>query len=372
MRAALLGAVALFFGAALSSGVAFGSGYNVVQVFAATSANLPYSFTFTAYNTTGSMVASYQTSLPAAAFELPAGEYLFTVSAVHPNYPPCVEMCPLQSGASTSSKGASMPAIIFRSPSSEYGYALADVNSPQTLNINLVNVTQFPTTSVTVKVSYVNGTAAADASVSASVVGQYYYWWGQDSNLSMWGKTDGNGVATLVVPKAPLVVTAWKWVPVPLPISDNPATANVGGEPINVTVHWEPTYVGLSASGLLIPPADTIDLTLRYQQPSYWVAPAGVELASGEGTSGAAVSNQATGTPAIASQPSQSSNGQQSPQEYYLPQLIPQLQSASPSAAAGSGYPLTLLAGTGVAAALVGAALAAAFLRKRPPMAKGP
>lgn len=373
-KLAALGTLALFFGVALSPGVASGAGYNVIQVFAAPSTPLPYSYTFTAYNTTGSMVASYQSSIPAAAFELPSGEYLFTVSAVHWNYSPCYDVCPLQATpAPVAGSSTASPAILVRAPSSEYGFALASVTSSQTLNINLVNVTRFPTTTVTVKASYVNGTAAAGASVSASVVGQFYYWWGQDTNLSMWGQTNSDGAAKLVVPRAPVVVTAWKWLPVALPASNKSATANVGGEPISIVVRWRPTYVGLSASGLLIPPDDTLGLTLKYQQPNYWVAPAGVEFAGAQGASGAALSNQPTGTPALAAQPSQSSSGQ-SPQEYYLPPQIPQIQSGSAAAEAASGYPLSYLALTGVVAALAGVAITAAFLRSRrsPPMAKAP
>lgn len=380
-KAVVLGTLALFFGVALSSGVAIGSGFNLVQVFAATSANLPYSYTFTAYNTTGSMVASYQTSLSAAAFELPSGQYLFTVSAVHWNYSPCYDICPLQATATPgsgptaapSSGSTSAPAILVRAPSSEYGFVLASVTSAQTLNINLVNVTKFPTSTITVKASYVNGTAAAGASVSASVVGQFYYWWGQGSNLNMSGQTNSDGVANLVVPRAPVVVTAWKWLPVTLPASNQSVTTNIGGEPISIIVHWLPTYVGLSASGVLVPPDDTISLTLKYQQPSYWVAPAGVEFAGAQGTSGAALSNQPTATPALAAQPSQSSSSQQSPQEYYLPSQIPQLQSGSTAGLTTSGYPLSYLAITGVVAALAGVGLAALFLRRRsPPMAKVP
>jgi hypothetical protein len=381
-RAALLGAVALFVISALSSGAVFGAGYNDVQVFATTTADLSYSFTFTAYNLTGSMVASYQSSFPAAAFELPSGEYLFTVSAVHQQiYPPCIEICPLEAGAGATTgvttgtgKPASLPAILYRPPSSEYGYTLASVSSSQTLNINLMNVTQFPTSKVTVKVSYVNGTAAEGASVSASVVGQYYYWWGQNSNLSMWGQTDSNGMVTLVLPQAPAVVTAWKWVPVILPAANRTITTNVGGQEVNITVYWQPTYVGLSASGLVIPPANSVDLTLKYQQPNYWLIPAGTEYAGAQGgPSGATVSNQPTATPAIAAQPAQSGTGQQSPQQYYLPSQIPQLQSGSGTTEASSGPPLELLALTGVVGAVLGVAFTAVFLRRKgPPMATGP
>ena len=59
--------------------------YNNVQVFASSAFSQPSDFQFAAYNLTGSLIASYQTSFPAAAFELPTGGYLFTVSATHFN-----------------------------------------------------------------------------------------------------------------------------------------------------------------------------------------------------------------------------------------------------------------------------------------------
>ncbi len=360
----LLGSVALLFAAFLNTGTAAGASYNNVQVFASTTSTLPYSFTFTAYNMTGGLVASYQSSFPAAAFELPDGEYLFTVSAVEQNYYPCYELCPMQGGVATGT-GETAPSIAmpYRSPASEYGYTMASVTSSQTLNINLVNVTQYPTSDVTVRVSYVNGTAVDGASVSASVVGQWYYWWGDSGGVSMWGQTDSSGVVTLVLPRAPAVVTAWKWVEVDLPAKNATVTTDVGGQQIEVIVYWQPTYVGLSASGLAIPPASNVNLTLRYQQPDYWVVPMGVEYAQAQGGTGSAmVANQASATPAIASQPSQQG------QQYYLPNQIPQVQSGSSSAGASSGVPLSWATAIGAAGALLGAVSTFVFLGRR----KGP
>ncbi len=362
-KAVLLGAVALLFTSILGTGAVAGASYNNVQVFASTTSSLPYSFTFTAYNMTGSLVASYQSSFPAAAFELPDGQYLFTVSAVEQTYYPCYETCPMQGGVATGN-GQTAPSIAmpYRSPASEYGYTIASVTSSQTLNINLMNVTQYPTSDVTVRVSYVNGTAVDGASVSASVVGQWYYWWGENGGVTMWGQTGSNGVVTLVLPRAPAVVTAWKWVQVNLPAKNATVTTDIGGQPINVTVYWQPTYVGLSASGLVTPPAGSVNLTLRYQQPDYWVVPMGVEYAQAKGGTGdATVANQASATPAIAAQP-----GQQG-QQYYLPSQIPQVQSGSGSTGA-SGVPLFWAAAIGAAGALLGAASMFVFLGRR----KGP
>jgi hypothetical protein len=50
-----------------------------IQVSIQTSQDLPYSYTLTAYNTSGFQVAYYQSNFAAAALELPDGTYLFTV-----------------------------------------------------------------------------------------------------------------------------------------------------------------------------------------------------------------------------------------------------------------------------------------------------
>jgi hypothetical protein len=314
--------------------------YNNVQVFVSTTSANPYSFQFAAYNLTGSLVASYQASYPAAAFELPSGGYLFTVSATEYNSG-VGYACPLEGSASQGS-GVALPAVqpnksgvtpivlpLCYPPSSEYGYAIASVSGSQQISIQTKNITAFPTTAVTVKASYVNGTAVSDASVSASVVGQWYYWWGPNSSIVMSSQTDSNGIAHLIIPSAPSVVTAWKWVPVYLGNNESTIETNIGGQEVNVTTYWQPTYVGLSGSGLLIPPQDGLNLTLRYQQPDYWVMPAGV-ASKGEsvsGAPGATVASQPNGTPSLAS----SSSGAQSSTQYYMPSQIPAIQQAVPA-----------------------------------------
>ena len=318
--------------------------YNNVQVFVTTTAAKPYSFQFAAYNLTGSLVASYQTSYPAAAFELPNGGYLFTVSATEYNNE-VGYACPLEGSASQGS-GVALPAIqpnkstvtpivlpLCYPPSSEYGYATTNISGSQQISIQTKNITEFPTTDVTIKASYVNGTAVSGASVSASIVGQWYYWWGPNSSIVMSSQTDSNGIAHLALPSAPAVVTAWKWIPVSPGKNESTVETNVGGQEINVTMYWQPTYVGLSGSGLLIPPQNSLNLTLRYQQPNYWVMPAGVN-SKGEYISGApsaTVASQPNGTPSLAS----SSSGAQSSAQYYLPSQIPAMQQA-PSSPTGS------------------------------------
>jgi len=331
--------------ALLLAGTAFvvpssAASYNDVQVFVTTTSPNSYSFQFAAYNLTGSLVTSYQTSYPAAAFELPSGEYMFTVSATE--YSNGVGYaCPLEGGA-TQGSGTALPAVqpnksgitpivipYCYPPSSEYGYAVASITGSQQISIQTKNITEFPISTVTVKASYVNGTSVSGASVSASVVGQWYYWWGPNSSLVMSSQTDSNGVAQLVLPTAPTVVTAWKWVPVYPGKNESTTETNIGGQEVNVTIYWQPTYVGLSGSGLLVPPQSNVNLTLRYQQPNYWIMPPGV-ASEGESVGGApsaTVASQPNGTPSLAS----SGSGSQSSSQYYLPSQIPAIQQAAPT-----------------------------------------
>ena len=76
---------------------------NNVQVFTATPSRA-YSFEFAAYNLSGFLVASTQTSYSAAAFELPAGGYLFTVSATDIGRSYGVA-CPLRTGTGVAGQG---------------------------------------------------------------------------------------------------------------------------------------------------------------------------------------------------------------------------------------------------------------------------
>ena len=376
----LLSMALLFAGSAFTIQPASADSYNNVQVFASSAFPQPTNFQFAAYNLTGSLIASTQTSYPAAAFELPSGGYLFTVSAsqlLAPSSYPCVME---GSGSSTGNGTAppatpankSGPAIVMPAcymPSSEYGFATATISSPETINIQMQNITKFSTNSVTVKVSYVNGTAASDASVYASIVGEYYWWW-QGTTITMGAQTDANGVAHLVLPAAPSVVTAWKWVPI---FTENGSTiqTTVGGEKVNVTIYWQPTYVGLSGSGLILPPQDNISLTLRYQQPSYWVMPmdATAKGAYVGGADGATIANQPTGTPSLAS----SSSGPQGGNQAYLPSQIPAIQATNPGGTTGSQpsfLGIDIL--TAAAIAAIGAATAIALLATRHHIKRSP
>ena len=375
---ALVLSLALFVsGTAFMIQPASAESFNNVQVFATTSTSQAYSFQFAAYNLSGSLIASYQSSYPAAAFELPPGGYLFTVSAVHYGYS-TEYPCPIVEPQVTKGAPASEPAMPVNSsgsgttvipicypPSSEYGYSTATVTGAQTINIQMQNISIIPTTAVTVRVSYVNGTAAAGASVYASAVGEWYYWWGEGSSIIMGAQTDSSGVAHLVIPRAPAVVTAWKWVPILTGKNGSTVQVNVGGEKVNVTVYWEPTYVGLSGSGLLLPPQNNINLTLHYQQPDYWVMPMGADVRGvyAGGAATASEASQPSGTPALAS----TNSGTQGSSQSYLPSQIPAIQQvANPgSTNTAPAYSLGtdgLLAAT---AAFVAAALVVVLLARQ-------
>jgi len=382
-RALVLSMALLLAGTAFMVHPTSAESFENIQVFAATSSIQAYNFQFAAYNLTGSLIASTQTSYPAAAFELPAGGYLFTVSATsfsnHVGY-----ACPLAKGEATQGSGAvsasppnanangSTSSIVLPlcyPPSSEYGYATATISSPQTINIQMRNVTTLPTTSVTVKVSYVNGTAAADASVYASIVGEWYFWWGSNSSVTMGGQTDSNGIAHLILPVAPTVVTAWKWIPITVGSNGSTIQTTVGGQKVNVTIYWQPTYIGLSGSELLLPPQNSISITLHYQQPNYWVLPANVDSRSAfsGGAASGTVANQPSGVPSLAS----TNSATQGSSQYYLPAQIPATQQAIESSV-GAQPAISTDTITIATAAFVVVALAVLFLATRHRLHKPP
>lgn len=336
-RALLISMAILLAGGAFLAQSTAATSFNNVQVFVSSSSSHPTGFQFAAYNLTGSLIASYQSPYPAAAFELPSGGYLFTVSSSSFN-PLMKYPCPIMAGGASQGSGSASPAIksdgsammpIACYPqSSEYGYAITNISGSQTVNIEMKNVSALPTTDVTIKVAYVNGTAAADASVYASVVGEYYGWW-QNSAIRMGAQTDSNGIAHLVLPSAPAVVTAWKWVSIPIPEGQKTIQTTVGGEKVNVTVYWQPTYVGLSGSGLLLPPQNSVSLTLHYQQPNYWVMPMGAASKDAYvgGAPSATIASQPNGMPSSVAQGSS---------QNYLPSQIPAFQASGVSSPSGS------------------------------------
>ena len=168
-------------------------------------------------------------------------------------------------------------------------------------------------------------------------------------------QTNSAGVASLVLPVAPAVVDAWDWVPISLPANQTTVKVDVGGQTVNVTAYWEPTYVGLAASTLIIPPTSSVSLTLQYQQQNFWVTPAGAEVQPGSPgtTSGSAVSNAATSVP---SGSAQASSQQGTSSQYYLPTAIPALsaESGTPASKSVTSTSLTTL----VEGLVIGAAFA--------------
>jgi hypothetical protein len=278
------------------------------------------SYDLVAYNSSGTLVASYTGQYPQVTLDLPSGTYLFAATANGPAaIQPLVCCACAQSGAASTSnppalKTSSVPpssAIAFpcyggNSPL-EYGYSLTQVSGSTSLTIATQPPSSIPTADVSVSVSFKNGTAVSGADVSASVVGTDVYW-GDNSNLSMDAQTAANGVAQLVVPAVPLSVTASDSVQVNLTQSQTTVQVNVGGQPVNVTLYYSPNYVYLSASALLLPPQTSLSmvLTAQTQSPPILYASGSASTASpnssqvqqGEQGAAAATSNGASRTAA--------------------------------------------------------------------------
>jgi hypothetical protein len=263
--------------------------FDNVQVFIHTSQDLPYSYTFTAYNTSGIQVAYYQSNFPAAAFELPDGTYLFTAQASYGQvYYPCNGCVsgPIPANSTTMTNSTTttnfttvtvIPIFRLAPSSNEYGYATDQVTGPSTITINAYNATTFPTTQVTVHVAYVNGTAAQGAWVYASVVDDYYYY---GPNITSSAQTGADGTAVLTMPQAPLLVTSYLSVPITLPQSN--VTVIIGGQKVNVTLYYEPTSVTLEGQTLILPPQTSGSITLQYKpQQYYYPLPLGLSTPSG-------------------------------------------------------------------------------------------
>ena len=241
--------------------------YNNVQIFITTQNADDNSFLISAYNSTGGLVATSQSGYPALSLELPSGTYLFTVVASQPYW----YGSPGPLAAAQPSSAIFYP--ISSSPA-EYGYSLVQLSNSNTIDITTTPISDLKATQISVHVNYLNGTAASDASVGASIVGGWY--WIYQNNIVLSNQTDKNGVATLTVPSVPVEVTSWKWVPIALPKNETTTQVSVGGQMVNVTVYWQPTYIGLAGEALIIPPQTNADIVLHGQQPTYWIMPYGV------------------------------------------------------------------------------------------------
>lgn len=233
-----------------------------------------------AYNSSGSPVASYTGQYPQVTLDLPAGTYLFAATANGPAtaQPPICCLCAQPETATASTPAAktnpgssASPNIAFPcysgNPATEYGYSLSQVSGPTSITLTTQPSSSIPTANVSVSVSFENGTAVSGADVSASVVGANLNW-GANSSLSMYAQTAADGVAKLVVPAVPLVVTASDSVQVNLTQIQTTVQVNVGGQPVNVTLYYSPNYVYLSASALLIPPKASLTMVLTAQSQS--------------------------------------------------------------------------------------------------------
>ncbi len=280
------------------------------------------SYSLVAYNSTGMLVASYTGQYPRVTFELPSGTYLFAATANGPSTSQPLVCCvcaqsqvtgsgvaspPAQETQTTISGSAAASDIAYPcysgNPPVEYGYSLTQVSGSTTVTIATLSPSSTPTADVPVSVSFKNGTADSNADVSASVVGAGFYW-GDDSNLTMYAQTAANGVAQLVVPAVPLIVTASDSVQVNLPRSQTTMQVNVGGQLVNVTLYYSPNYVYESATALLVPPQTNLSMVLTAQtQPQL------IPYAVGSAVSGAVTTNAVAGAPSSSAQAQQATQG---------------------------------------------------------------
>ncbi|MDA4113705.1 MAG: hypothetical protein OK474_06640, partial [Thaumarchaeota archaeon] len=184
------------------------------------------------------------------------------------------------------------------------------------------------------------------------------------SSLNAPGQVGNDGTLALVVPAVPVEVTAWSWVPVNIPVKGSTVQVTIGGELVNVSVSWEPAYVGLAGSVLIVPPQTDGKITLHLQQQSYWVTPYGVQTqASGESKGLAAVASTPSSEPASVSseQGTAPSTAQTIVQTTTLVETTGAIQ-AAPSPGLG-GYSTVLL--TVVGALALGIASASLIIVRR-------
>ena len=307
-----------------------------VQVAITTTQSLPYQYSLTVYNTSGSQVANFDGSYPEASFGLPSGTYLITASAYYQGYG-CY-MCPL--GGVTTATTAAM----YTPPSTEYGYAVVKVTGPVQVSIATKNDTDLPLVSLPVHVSFYNGTAASGASVYAYVVGMGYAY---SPEMLSYGQTGANGNFTLAMPDAPVQVSAYLSLRVQLP--QNATTVipiEVGGQKVNVTVAWQPNNVGLYGQALILPPQSGANITLQIQQnpyPIYYSTP---------GQGGIMTVTTATAFTSTASGSAGQTSGQPSKISPFEPSSA-QLSSGNPLTSAPFPYAIVVLVAAGVGAIAV-------------------
>ena len=325
---------------------------NNVQVFIQTTNSNMTSYSLTAYNSSGYVVESANGNYPAFGLELPSGTYLITVTATQEgSYYPVVYASGVASTTGSSASANASNIIVsppIQMPITEYGYVLQTVNAPVTLNIKTAPFTNVGTTKVHVSVSYVNGTGASGVYVYASVVGGDYYD-GLNAKAVLSNQTVAGGSTTLIVPNLPILLNGWISLPVNVPTSTTTVTTTVGGQPINVTMYWQPNYVEFTGTALIIPPQTNAHMTLQVEQQNYIVEPETVQPS-------VAVSNAATASSGVSSSPQTGSNSTTPTQ---IPAFSAQAESNTTIASTPSGSlisPLSaaLIAVTVVLLAIVG------------------
>jgi hypothetical protein len=358
-------------GATIAQPLIAATSYNQVQIKVQTATALNATYIGTVYNSSGYMEATSQSRYPVFSFDLPSSSYLFAVTALQQS----VSRCPLyaeyaKAGAAQAGPAMIYPPCFWSNPAIEYGYSFQQVSGSTSITISTQPIDKIPTSNVTITTSYLNGTAASGASVSAYIVGEWYWWGNANNRLVLWGQTDKTGAVNLIVPNVPVEVSAWAWLPVNLPSHQTTVQTTVGGEKVNVTVYWQPTYVGLAGSALMMPPKTGASITLHAQQPNYWATPYGVQTLGAAGATPktmGTIANAEGGIPA--QQYSQYQYGPASqtgvPQLYTPPVLtVPSTTSSSTDTAQTTS---TLLSGATVAAVAIASISVVIAVRARKP-----
>ena len=264
MTAALLFLTALSSESVVISLAASPATYDNVQISLQTSQSGSNVITLTVYNASDSVISSSQGQYPEFSFELPSGSYLFVATAVN-------RSSDYWWSASTT----------------EYGFLQQQISGDTHLTIQTQTIESVSMTKVSIQARFANGSAASAVSVYASIAGLWYWWQTtpatyRENTLVMWNQTGSDGYATLTIPKVPVEITAWTWLSIDLPTNQTTVQKNIGGENINVTVYWQPTYVGLSGSAIVTPTQNSAAITLHaFQQPGYWTYALGVQYATG-------------------------------------------------------------------------------------------
>lgn len=335
--------------------------FNNVEISIQTSGMQANYFVVDAFNMSGYLEASVQTHYSAASFELPNGQYIFTVTANNESYSvynPVPLLSPSSGGASSSSV-SSLP--IYVAPAEEYGFSVTQVSNSMTITIT-THVSQYPTNPFTVKVLYANGTAAVGASVSVSVIGSSYYW-GYEPNVVTWASTGDDGIAALSTPIAPVQINAWIWVPSNTTGSPSPKIG-APGQVVNGTVIAVPTYIGLAGSAVGVPPQTSVIISLQTQQTNYWITPYAATASSG------ATSGYVAGPGSVPSSVYAQQQGSPDLQGFQAPSSTASPQpTASPTPSGGIGGEsvfLLILVFVAVVIALIVVGLVITSKRKKP------